>query len=78
MADDTERIYIVHVNYKCGSEVGFATKDADKAAKKAAEIMDDVCPECKLRQGKPLSQDEIEMLLIGFNNESDHEVAKTN
>ena len=58
-------VYIVNVQYACGSEVGFATTDAERASTLAAQIMTDVCPECKLRMGQPLTEDEKEMLIIG-------------
>jgi len=71
-------IYIVNVQYACGSEVGFATRNIEQAALKAAEIMTDVCPECKLKMGEPLTEDEKEMLIVGRAAGVSHKEAQRN
>jgi hypothetical protein len=71
-------IYIITVEYACGSEVGFATRNIEQAARKAAEIMTDVCPECKLKMGEPLTEDEKEMLIVGKATGMTHKEAQRN
>lgn len=75
---NADGIYIVYTQYACGSEVGFATKDIDKAAETAAKIMTDVCPECKLNMGEPLTEDEKDMLIVGKAAGVSHKEAQRN
>ena len=76
--EPSKGLYIINVQYLCGSEVGFATTDGDKAAAMAARIMTDICPECKLEAGMPITDDERDMLIVGKSTTTSHEKAKQN
>jgi hypothetical protein len=73
--DEPERVWVVETTYLCGATVGFACKDVDVAAKKAAAIMTDICPECKQEAGIELTQDDRDMLSIA---PSSHKKAQQN
>ena len=71
-------MYIVFVEYACGAEVGFAMRDAEKAGEKAGQIMTSLCPECKMKKGLPLTQEDQDVLLAGFENHLNYNEAKKN
>jgi hypothetical protein len=67
MADEEESIELVIVEtmYLCGARIGFATRNVELAAKRAAQIMTELCPECKEKLGEELTQDDKDVLSVG-------------
>lgn len=76
--NEVEHIYIVETQYLCGASLGFATKHVDVAAKRAAEVMSDICPECKLKAGIELTDEEKQIISLAPEDIDWHKVAKTN
>jgi hypothetical protein len=73
--DPPEQIWVIETQYLCGASIGFACNDADVAARKAAAIMTDICPECKQEAGIELTQDDLDILSI---NPASHAKAQEN
>jgi hypothetical protein len=78
MPDGKHVVYKVITQYKCGAEVGFLARNKAIAVATAAKIALSDCPECKLKAGIKLDDQEIEVMLAGFLTELDHEKAKMN
>lgn len=57
-------VVIVETEYACGARVGFVAENVEQAAKAAAHIMTDVCPECKQRLGEELTERDKEILSL--------------
>ena len=59
------QLVVVETEYACGAKIGFVARNTEMAAIKAAQIMTDVCPECKKAMGEELTADEREILSLG-------------
>jgi hypothetical protein len=63
--EESDGVFIIETMYLCGARIGFATRNVDLAASKAAQIMTDICPECKQALGEELTQDDKDVLSVG-------------
>lgn len=68
-------LVVVETEYACGAKIGFVARTTEIAARKAAAIMTDVCPECKKALGEELTADEREILSLGPDG---HTTARSN
>jgi len=76
--EESKHLYVIETAYACGALVSFATKNVELAAKTAATIMTDICPECKEEAGMELTDDDKRVLAAKPYSMKLDEVARNN